>query len=74
MDDMKSKMQTERIVLNIPVELTLEEFGKLCKIGPESSAYEALEEALPLVKQYGAPKAVLRWANVDRVEGDETTI
>lgn len=74
MDDMKSKSQTERIVLNIPVELTLEEFGKLCKISPDSTAYEALEEALPLVLRYGAPKAVIRWANVDRVEGDETTI
>ena len=74
MDDMKSKSQTERIVPNIPVELTLEEFGKLCKISPDSTAYEALEEALPLVLRYGAPKAVIRWANVDRVEGDETTI
>ena len=74
MDDMKSKMQTERIVLNIPVELTLEEFAALCKISPDSTAYEALEEALPLVLRFGAPKAVIRWANVDRVEGDATTI
>ena len=74
MDDMKRNTQTERVVLHIPVGFTLEEFGALCKITPDSNAYEAVEEAYPLVRQYGAPKAVLRWANVDLVEGDATTI
>ena len=74
MDNMNRKMQTERIVLQIPVKFTLEEFAALCRIRPDSSAFEAVEEAYPLVRQYGAPKAVIRWANVDRVVGDETTI
>ena len=68
------RSHSERIVLSIPVSFSLEEFGALCRIKPDSSAYDALEDALPLIRQYGAPKAVIRWANVDRVEGDETTI
>ncbi|MBQ2312163.1 MAG: hypothetical protein II185_06400 [Firmicutes bacterium] len=33
-----------------------------------------LEETYPLIKQYGAPKAIIRWANVDGIEEDRTTI
>ena len=65
---------SERIVLHIPVDFTPEEFAVYCRIRTDSSAFEALEEAFPLIRQYGTPKAILRWANVDRVEGDETTI
>ncbi len=65
---------SERIVLSIPLEFSDEEFGSLCRIRKDSPAYEALEDALPLIRQYGTPKAILKWANVDHVEGDETTI
>ncbi len=65
---------SERIVLDIPVKLSLEEFAALCRIRPESSAYDMLEDSLPLVLKYGAPKAIIKWAHVDSVEGDKTTI
>ena len=65
---------SERIVLRIPLNLTAPELARLCQIDTQSSAYEAVEDALPFINQYGAPKAVIRWANVDRVEGDLTTI
>ncbi|MBR6236815.1 MAG: hypothetical protein IKR16_03655 [Firmicutes bacterium] len=65
---------SERIVLRIPVELAAEEFAALCRIKPDSPAFEMLEETYPLIKQYGAPKAIIRWANVDGIEEDRTTI
>ncbi len=65
---------SERIVLHIPTDFTAEEFAELCKIEKGTSAFEELEETLPLIRQYGAPKAIIKWAGVDRVEGDETTI
>jgi hypothetical protein len=65
---------SERIVLRIPVELTAEEFAALCRIKTDSSAFEMLEETYPLIKQYGAPRAIIRWANVDGIEEDRTTI
>ena len=65
---------SERIVLNFPVNFTAEEFAKYCRIDPESSAFEAVEEAIPLINQYAQPKAILVWANVDSIEGDSTTI
>lgn len=67
-------VDSERIVLHIPVDLTLDELTALCRIKPGSAAVEAVEEALPLINQFGEPKAVIRWANVDRVEDDLTTI
>ena len=73
MDDMHHSA-SERIVLHVPVDFTLESLAELCKIRADSSAFEALEEAYPLILRHGAPKAVIRWASVDRVEGDETTI
>ncbi len=66
--------ESERIVLSVPTDFSLEEFAELCKIRKDSSAYEALEDSLPLIKEYGAPKAIIKWAHVDRIEGDETTI
>ena len=71
---MSSSNGSERIVLSVPPDFSAEEFAGLCRIGTDSSAYEELEDALPLIRRYGAPKAVIRWANVDRVNGDETTI
>ena len=65
---------SERIVLDIPVDFTLEEFAELCRVKPESSAFEMLEDTLPLIKRFGDPKAVIRWADVDRIEGTLTTI
>ena len=65
---------SERIVLTIPLDFTAEEYAELCRIRKESSAYEQLEDALPLIRQYGAPKAIIKWANVDCINGDETTI
>ena len=69
-----SSIKTERIVLHVPTDFTADEFAALCRIGRESPAFEALEDALPLIRSYGSPKAVLRWAGVDRVDGDDTTI
>ena len=65
---------SERIVLDIPLDFTVEQFAALCRFKPDSAAWEELEEALPLIRQYGAPGAIIRWANVERIEGDETTI
>ena len=65
---------SERIVLTIPLDFSAEEYAALCRIRKGSSAYEQMEDALPLIRQYGAPKAVIRWANVDGIQGDETTI
>lgn len=65
---------TERIVLRVPVELDVGELARLCRILPNSPALDAVEEALPLVNRFGAPRAVLRWAGVDAVEEDRTTI
>ncbi len=68
------KSTSERIVLTIPMDFSIEEFAELCRIRQESSAFEMLEDVLPLIRRYGAPKAIIKWANVDRIEGDETTI
>ena len=61
-------------MLHIPVDLPLEEFAELCRIKPDSAAFDMLEDAYPLIQKYGAPKALLKWAHVDKVEGDRTTI
>lgn len=65
---------SERIVLSVPLDFSAEEFAELCRIRPDSSAFEMLEDALPLIRRYGKPGAIIKWANVDRVEDDETTI
>ena len=65
---------SERIVLDIPVGLTAEELARLCRVTPGSAAFETVEETLSYVNEYGRPKAVIRWATVDRVEGDFTTV
>ena len=65
---------SERIVLHIPTDFTAESLAQLCRVKPGSSAFEAVEEALPLINQYGAPKAIIKWASVDRIENDLTTI
>ena len=71
---MNSTYGSERIVLSIPPDFSAEEFAGLCRIRKDSSAYEELEDALPLIRRCGAPKAIIKWANVDCVKGDETTI
>lgn len=73
-ENMNGNGGSERIVLHIPTNFTAEEFAELCRIEKGTSAFEELEETLPLIRQYGAPKAIIKWAGVDRVEGDETTI
>ena len=65
---------TERVVLRVPVNLDAKELARLCRVDENSSAYEAIEDVLPAINRCGAPKAVIRWANVDSVEGDVTTI
>lgn len=65
---------SERIVLSVPLDFSAEEYAELCRIRIDSSAFEELEDALPLIRQFGAPKAIIKWANVDLVTGDETTI
>lgn len=73
-DNAAKQTQAERIVLDIPLDFTAEEFAALCRIRPDSSAFEELEDALPLIRRFGTPKAIIKWASVDRIEGDETTI
>lgn len=65
---------SERIVLNIPVDFTVETLAPLCRVRPDSGAWDLLEEAVPLVNQFGAPRAVIKWASVNAIEGDHTTI
>ena len=65
---------SERLVVRIPTEFSAEEFAQYAKIRPDSSPFEALEEALPLIKQYAEPAAVIKWVPVDSVEGDVTVI
>ena len=67
-------MTSERIVLDIPVDLSAEEFAAFCRIKTDSSAFEMLQDQYPLIQRYGASKAIIRWAAVDSVFGDETTI
>ena len=71
---MENNNGSERMVLRIPVEFTAERLAQLCRVSPDSAAFEVVEEALPLVNEYGRPGAVLRWADVERVEGDFTTV
>ena len=71
---MSSGMPAERTVLRIPMDLSLEEWGRLCRIDADSAAFEALEEALPLINRHAVPKAVVRRAEIDGIEGDRTTI
>ena len=66
--------ESERIVLDIPVRLTAEELARLCRTNPDSAAFEVVEESLDAVNEYAAPKAVLKWATVNSVEGDLTDI
>lgn len=66
--------ESERIVLHIPTDFTAEQFAAFCRVEPDTSAYEELEEALPLIRQHAAPRAIIRWANVERIDGDKTTI
>ena len=65
---------SERIVLRPALDLTAERLAELCRVKPDSAAFAEIEEALPLINRYGAPKAIIRWANVDGIEGDATTI
>ncbi len=65
---------SERIVVRPALDLTAERLAELCRVKPDSAAFAEIEEALPLINRYGAPRAIIRWANVDRIEGDATTI
>ena len=69
-----SSSVSERIVLTIPMDFSFDEFAGLCRIRKDTSAYEELENMMPLIREYGAPKAIIKWANVDRINGDKTTI
>lgn len=63
----------ERIVLDIPVAFTAEELSRLCGIkNPED--YEFIEEALPLVNGQAAPKAIIKWAHVEKVGDVDVTL
>ncbi len=65
---------SERIVFTIPVDISAEEFAPYCRIKKDSAAFEMLEDVMPLIQKHGAPKAIIKWASVDRINGDETTI
>lgn len=71
---MGKENESERIVLHIPVDISAEEFAAYCRIKTDSAAFDMLEDTYPLIKQYGSPKAIIRWANVDSVVDDRTTI
>ena len=70
----KDASGAERVVLHIPTEFSLEDLARLCRIRKDSAAYEELADALPLLREYGRPKAIIKWASVDAIRGDETTI
>ena len=74
MENIPETTLSERIVLHVPVDFTAEQLAGLCRVKKDSSAYEELEDALPLIRKYGSPKAIIKWANVDGIDGDETTI
>ncbi len=61
--------QTERVVFDIPVDFTAEEFAALCKISPESPAFEAVEDSIDDIRKYARPKSVIRWADVNVADG-----
>ena len=67
---------SERIVLDIPVSFTVDELAELCGFsglaGFDDS--EFVEEALPLVNAHAAPKAIIKWAHVEKLEGIEVTL
>ena len=65
---------SERIVLHIPTDFTAEELAGMCRIKPGSSAFEMVEEMLPTINRYGAPRSIIKWASVDKIDGDLTTI
>jgi hypothetical protein len=67
-------MESERIVLDIPVSFTAEELAKLCRVRTDSIAFVTVEESLEYVNEWGAPKSVIKWATVNGVEGDLTTV
>ena len=70
-----SETGSERIVLDIPVSFTAEELTKLCGFADSGTDDDGLvEEFLPLVNEWAAPKAVIKWAQVDCVEGYDVTI
>ncbi len=39
-----------------------------------SAAFEMLQDQYPLIQKHAAPRAIIRWAAVDGISGDETTI
>ncbi|MGC8141351.1 hypothetical protein ACP3W2_28485, partial [Salmonella enterica] len=63
MDDTR---RSERIVLHIPLPPAVSEFAEKSQILKDSSIFDEVEEAYEQIKEYGAPKAIIRWANVDR--------
>ena len=66
--------QTERIVFDVPVDFTAAEFAALCRISPDSPAFELVEECIDDIREHARPKAVVRWADVNRVEGSLVTV
>ena len=67
-------MNTDRYVLDIPVDISLEEFADHCRIKKDSAAFDMLEDLYPLIQEFGAPKAIIRRARIDSITGDMTTI
>ena len=65
---------SERVVLRVPTDFTAEELAQLCHIKPDSAAFDVIEEMLPDIQEYGRPAAIIKWASVDAIEGDLTTI
>ena len=68
-----AKQDSERIVLKIPVNFTVDDLAGFCKASEEQVS-ELLEDALDLFNSFAAPKAILRWANVESITGDSATI
>ncbi len=66
--------QTERIILEIPADFTAEQFAALCRIGADSPARGLVEEMTDDIRAYARPKAVIRWADVNAVEGSRVTL
>ena len=68
-----AKQDSERIVIHIPVDFSADDLAGFCKASEEQVS-ELMEDALDLFNSFAAPKAILRWANVESITGDRATI
>ena len=69
-----ARESSERVILRVPVAFTTERLAELCRVRPDSPAYDIVDESLDAVNRYAAPMAVLRWVTVERAEDGYTTI